>query len=33
LVLDVFDGTVTGPPVVLHFALPVRHWWDAVVFT
>ena len=33
LVLDVSAGIVTGPPVVLHFALPVRHWWDAVVFT
>ena len=33
LAIDVRGGTLSGTPVLLHFALPVRKWWESVGFT
>jgi hypothetical protein len=27
------DGSVDGPPWVVHFAVPAAHWWRDIVFT
>lgn len=33
MVLSVEDGNVSGPPSVLHFAVPAARWWEDIVFT
>lgn len=33
IVFDTTEDAVSRSPVLMHFALPVRRWWESVVFT